>query len=265
MSNLGLESVLAKVAKGEIDLLIDEYIILPVSKKMRGPGKTEQISVPTIHLAGKKFVPAFTSEDLFSAWAEGRYNCLSLIGGDIAASVPGGSGLIINPGSATAIQISPETLLELAGHGPAPKEASAEDLNTQLRTLLKEHATVSEAYLAPVAAQANPQMAELLLGLLYHRVLPEDRFNLLSAIAQISSDHFGSAGAIEVYDDLHLKHSNSWELFQALTPFYILGEENRAESSPPLNAQVEKITAKNSENVAADRGRPIISRIFVRQ
>jgi len=248
--------VLAKVAEGEIDLLVDEYIILPVSKKMRGPGQTEQISVPTILVAGKKFVPAFTSDELFSTWADGRYNCLSLIGGDIAAAVPVGSGLIINPGTASAIQISADTLIELAGREPAASEPPATDLNAELRALLKEHGTVSEAYLAPVTAQGNQQMAELLLGLLYHRVLPEDRFNLLSAIAQISSDHFGSAGAIEVYDDLHLKHSHSWELFQALTPFY---------SVASLSEQVEKLAARTPEAAVAGRTRPIISRIFVRQ
>jgi len=43
---------------------------------------------------------------------------------------------------------------------------------------------------------------------------------LIDQIAEVSRKYYGSAGAIEVYDDLNLKTSSSWELFKTLAPFY---------------------------------------------
>jgi len=258
--------------------LAEEYVFLPVARKKSGPGGTEQISVPTIFENALALVPTFTSEDLFSAWSNGRFHCLSLIGADIVAAVPAGAGIIVDPGSPQSYQLNAQELEKLAeldlptfvDDEPAVRPEISAELHSALSSLMSRHPSVSEAYLT----FGDGNSAEFLLGLLYRSVSPGDRFNLLSEIADIASSQLGEISAIEVYDDLYLSHSGSWILFNALTPFYVAEQASINEHSPlvaqatSLRKEIEQVpeapNASPNVSLKPPPAKPFLSRIFVR-
>ena len=60
----------------------------------------------------------------------------------------------------------------------------------------------------------------------------------MSEIAELSRDLLGAAGALEVYDDLNVSNSNSWDLFSTLVPFY--DNPTALNSSPGVTAVVQE-------------------------
>ena len=92
-----------------------------------------------------------------------------------------------------------------------------ENLNERICSICATFPEVEEAYL-----QCDPigETCQCVVGLLTSGLDAERRFLLIDKIAELSRELLGSAGALEVYDDLDVKTSRSWELFNALSPIY---------------------------------------------
>lgn len=283
MKTEGVEDLISRVAQGEIalvhqvlGLLAYEYLLLPVTSKFNtGDARgTQRVTVPTMQVDGRTVVPVFTSEDAFSAWSDGQHHCLSLIGADVVDSVPRGAGMLINPGQPFCLELSPpelETIVRVANGVPAAVENSPKasavkprksankisgTLLPALQELFKSFPAVVEAFSVPVKTPTS----DVVLGLLTDGLKPDQRFELLGQIAEISRRIFGNVGAVEVFDDLHSRVSTSWELFQAQTPFYSRQSGGGSEEPPTP----EKL-ARNIEKLKepADKKRLFsVSRLF---
>jgi hypothetical protein len=85
---------------------------------------------------------------------------------------------------------------------------------------LKSTSAIREAYFL----HTGGELAAGVVGLLANALTSEKRFELISHIADLAKAHFGSAGAIEVFDDLADKSSRSWDLFNTISPIYEASE-----------------------------------------
>lgn len=133
LSEPNIAGVLEAVARGDVEqldtllqLLIDALVFLPNREE---DSKQVRLSVPVVTLPGRTLVPVFTTKELFSDWAGGFYGCLNLPGADIAMSIPDDTWIIVNPGSASEIELSPEEICKLVrlAHEGAGVELPPED------------------------------------------------------------------------------------------------------------------------------------------
>ena len=133
-------------------------------------------------------------------------------------------------------------------------------LRRELATLLLRYTEVEEAYCFVDVARDSEGGG----GLLSPNLGASRRFSLVGEIAEVSRQHFGIAGALEVFDDLHVKSSRSWELFSSLAPFY--SRENESEESfEPLADHVEvarKSPAVPERAMFFSRKKSLLARIF---
>lgn len=110
---------------------------------------------------------------------------------------------------------------ELAVQTSQWHEGLDEQLRHQLIEVLIEicqnFVEVEEAYFL---AQLDELHAPAIVGLLCRGLHSERRFELVEAIAQEAIRYFGSPSAIEVFDDLDIRSSRSWELFKTMPPIY---------------------------------------------
>lgn len=151
----------------------------------------------------------------------------------------------IEDASAPSVSVAENVPEAVESRDPPPAvdpEQQLETLRKELQTLFEDFPGVAEAYL--VVAPSTP--ATYLLGILASELSPEVRFTLIDEIAQRSQRYFGEAGAIEVYDDLRLKNSRSWELFQTFVPFFLRGE-TRSVQDPSLRSQVAAELLENGQ------------------
>jgi hypothetical protein len=296
-----IEGYLEKIASGQKEYLSDlllhlseEILYTPVvAIQNAGDAQgTKKIKVATFSSEGRSIVPTFTSEEYFLEWSDGKHQCFSVSGGDLALSLPRNTWLVINPGYSSSYELSPDQISVVAEADrfsrksgiacaeafepegrratrtdlrtglfsdqalqPAGSETRAEGENetfpfvseqvcTDLSSVLKDYQEIDEAYFE--ATLGGSSQAEL--GILAQQLSAERRFVLIDEIAEISRKYYGSAGAIEVYDDLNIKSSRSWELFSAIAPFYSKnrGEETTDAAPSELRSHltIERIRAK---------------------
>lgn len=114
------------------------------------------------------------------------------------------------------------------------------NLEEELRSLFPSFQRIEEAYLLE---HSSPH-SELVLGLLIKDWIEDERFRIIESIAMISKQIFGYAGAIEVYDDLYDSHSNSWDLFKMISPFYV-----NEKISTSLAEKIEVLSEKNRKGI----------------
>jgi len=122
----------------------------------------------------------------------------------------------------TVIHLTAERVQTGAELSREDKATSHEDVKTLLCEIFPRFPEIREAYLA------ETESSQAVLGLLAPQVDPEQRFLLIDTIATISRKTYGTAGAIEVYDDLDLRTSHSWDIFNVLPPFYVASESAEA-------------------------------------
>ncbi len=132
--------------------------------------------------------------------------------------------------------VVPEAAASARTEPEVDPEKLEEQLRQDLEDLFKHLGMIDEAYL--VKAPGLP--TTYLLGVLAAELRPEARFALIEEIAQRSQKYFGEAGAIEVYDDLRLSSSKSWELFQTYIPFFVRDDRATGTESESLAQQVEE-------------------------
>lgn len=267
----GIELYLRRIAAGEDDQLpllmrcLSEHMlytpVTQVAADADGKG-TKKVKVASFSSGGKNIVPSFTTEEYFLEWSDGKHQCFSVAGGDLALTLPKGTWLVINPGTSSTVELSPEQLAVVAlGEIPPPEEPAAreeedaeaelnleppiEEVRANLSAVLRANARIEEAYFQYYSQGAT----RAVLGLLTPSLSPEERFVLIDQIAEVSRRYFGTAGAIEVFDDLGLKRSSSWQLFNALTPFYER-EDRREEPRQEASAKEGNLIGKQMGRIA---------------
>lgn len=134
-----------------------------------------------------------------------------------------------SPALPSAAVSSAELASPLAAAAPALDEGA---LLERMSLLLKDFPAVEEAYFVATSPgepadrrqqgrNASQETRSWVVGILAPQQTVETRFELIARTAEISREFFGTAGALEVYDDLHVESSASWRYFRAEVPFYI--------------------------------------------
>ncbi len=132
-----------------------------------------------------------------------------------------------------------------------PVLADRSKLVAELRNLLADFIEVEEAYYQDLGDDAT---TPVVLGMLCSGLDAERRFILFDRVAELSKKFYGIAGAIEVFDDLDVRSSNSWDLFKSLTPVYSSDPAFRADvfdgedRGKGLDNSLEKSKNKKSES-----------------
>lgn len=230
-----------------IELLADTLVFTPATAINRDNSNSDvrKISVVTMQVDGHRFVPTFTTEDAFFAWSKDQYQCLSVMGSDLALSLPRETGLIVNLSGANECTLKPDEVWQMSVGPDAEGEESAKEISGSLNELEDELAAVfrvsfpvKEAYLVSV----DRQPPGAVLGLQLNNATAEERFDLMTKIAELSRKYFDEASAIEVFDDLHQSNSASWELFMRSKPFFEreFGSEQGSEGS--LADEIQQIS-----------------------
>jgi hypothetical protein len=218
-----------------IRALAKQVLHIPIARAESKGDTAARVSVALFEHVGSKVVFAFTSEDRFRSWSASAYECLPVLGADLAVTIPPSCGLIIDAGSKHMLnlpfvdavafsQVAAEQASDLPPPPPAkpstvPEDSPLyeEDVLSELLKIFATHPDIVEAY---YLTGFSPD-TQAVLGLLVDKEDAEQRFLLISDIADVARRAFGYAGAIEVYDDLNVKTSSSWELFTTLTPIYV--------------------------------------------
>ncbi len=233
-----IDPLLLRIVRGEVrelaavlELLAAEPLFVPATEILEGKSKfrgAESLcaAVVTHGIGEKKFVPVFTCEEWLSNWAAGRdYQSLSIAGADLALALPEDVWLQINPGRNNSLDLTPDVVRELASLSPvrgadfkyAAQVQPGDSVLAELKQLFLEFPEVIEAYFV----ELEDDYGRSVLGLLLDRIEAERRFMLVHRIAGISQRHYKFASAVEVYDDLCLKSSSSWDLFSTIAPCYV--------------------------------------------
>ena len=148
-------------------------------------------------------------------------------------TLPEDACLFIDPGKEHFLKLTPAEIKQLSIGDSINEDFPQEEIATRdlvahhvekfdqvvssLRELLADYPEVLEGYFV----EANQEQAQGMLGILTRDLRVETRFVLIDKVAEISRSCLGAAGAIEVFDDLNLTTSSSWELFNAKNPFYV--------------------------------------------
>lgn len=267
MDGVRLNSLLAEIAEGAessrpqfLSALAGHILVVPVMKAASNEQiekSLEVVKVPTFTARERNLMPAFTDVALFEQWSQGRYDSVTLMGIDISLVMPPATWLVINPGSETSTQISPEELstLDAASRDDATSVGDGERdgvrnlAESDLRSCFARYPEIEEAYLEPSPSGSG----EAVVGLMCSDLKPDRRFMLMAEIAEISRNAFGLAGAIEVFDDLHAEGSRSWDLFKGHSPFYVASRDGE-DFADNMGAQVEV------SHVNSDTEQPFLSR-----
>lgn len=234
--------------------LASSLVIIPVvqTQSLKDKSGTQKIRIEEIYRNDQRFIPMFATEELYLNWTTGEHQMLSLVAGDVALTLPPGTGIILNAGSESQIVLSAaeakylseieltaeEELPASNGHTkpspediivpqPVPQPNPVQNridenrwipgVEHQLREILADFPAVSEAYLVYTD---HPERAAVLGLLTDDRLNSDSRFGIVEQIAMAAKKHFGAAGAIEVYDDLYQRNTRSWELFRSIKPLY---------------------------------------------
>lgn len=280
-----IEEYLEKVFNGQSDLVLDllpylaeHMLYTPVLmfSQVKDQKDITKIKVPTIIRDDRSLIPTFTSEEYLLKWSEDKNQCFSVLGGDLALSLPKDTGLLINPGQANSLELSPGQVLILAQveattfainkiinprlHQGTISEiecltdlegATSESVFRQptvvfnaekFRKQLDEASSNSLAELYDVEGliaalhqvcstyseieeaifQESPNIhASALVCLRANHLTPERRFVFVEQIAEISRWYLGTAGAIEIYDNVSDILSESDDVFSSFKPFYV--------------------------------------------
>ncbi len=259
------EQYLKRIALGErkhtrsaLLLLANDLLVTPLAKRSDERSGAEKLSVVTLAQGEKKLIPTFTSEDYFLSWSQGKHQSFSVAGADLAISIPRGSSLLIDPGQAHSIELSPEQVNELSQVNeipdpaklsplelppqPAASSAPADPLLADLSILLEGYPEVGRSYFLATPGEE----AEGILRLVTEGLSAERRFLLMADIAEISRMYFGIAGAIDVYDDLDMSSLGNQPAFEKLPPFYTRRSDERAKDSR-LSQTVDKVVNPNGD------------------
>lgn len=236
-------------------------------EKPGSQSSSQSVKLPILELPLMQCVPVFTTEELFFEWTDGTHQCLSLSGADLILSLAENIGIVIDLKNVDCQYVTPHEVAELRSNllgvteEPAPSQAfktqavsedpmstqsqsqswieewpkaparetnaeTYQDLLSDLVSLLAEYPEVLEAFFLSSKDNSGVE-SEGILGLLNESLSTDRRFLLMARIAEVSRKHFGTVGALGVYDDLGNKNSSSWELFKTLAPFFVRNETKK--------------------------------------
>ncbi len=250
-----LEKYLYRIARGElrdleplIPLIPPSILFIPVIEE-KSLGVESHIRLPMIERASKKYLPVFLRKSHVLA----TYEKLKVVpqevrGETLLMTLPHNVGILFEPNSSleVAFDVSdfgysdaeyneskeeiedssisafvPElpSALEDLFSDDAPKASpfvEIKKLEYVLRMELSKFNEVLEAFLLPFTSSYS----DAILGVLREEIDDERRYELSEAIARVSNEFYGYAGAIEIFDDLQDPNSSAWGKFQTEAPFY---------------------------------------------
>lgn len=295
-----IEEHLRRIKQGErghlsslLPLLSSDLLTTPISQMGTGDDArgAKKIRVVSLTEHGIKKIPTFTADEYCSAWSGDKYQSFTVPGADLALAIPRDAYLVIDPGQAHSIELTPDQVRELARIGfeglsegsftqseipPTPEniplspepvlvtipeekpkeERSAQDaLFRDLSFIFSSYPEIEQAqYLSVPTAYS-----EGVLGLVTRNLHSDRRFLLMADIAEIARMYFGLAGAIDVYDDISVIPLDTKQLLSELHPFYFRVEQKKNESVEPLfqenlASQLEKIHADLMPGHLSDYG-----------
>ena len=215
-----------------LSLISREMLFVPcrddTAPNDRSPPELQTLTVELVEQEGFSAVQAYSSYEQM-VHTHGLDVLFELVPGQtLCAAMPHTAGLVIDHGRPTEVVFTPFDVLEILenaeGYDELRAEASEPDttdeflahIYEQLVDICKQYPEIEEAYFL----NARSESAEATLGVLAETLPDRARFRLIKEVAKIAVSEYGFAGAIEVFDDLHLRESHSWELFLPLAPFY---------------------------------------------
>ena len=209
-------------------------LFLPL-EEVEGDEK-EVLRVARFHRRSSRLLPVFFDQDSCSRWAGQRYITQAMPGRFLLESSKGSSRFFLQPGHQPCLELSIAQMFRLRED---PSDDFVLQLRKTLRSVFEANYQVEEAYLLSDTLEENAQLEELsvAVGIYAPDSDADKRFRLVNEIALISKRFFGYAGAIEIFDDLDVSSSRSWELFQMAEPFYDRSNSHVAKKKQELNTE----------------------------
>lgn len=225
------------------------YVPLQTVRNVEESNGGKRVRFFHIEKNGRKFVPVFSTEELFFDWStEGNQQFLPVAGADLLLVLPKQFSLEFDSGNKHSFLLNREELevvlsdeimnqtfedsvtlapVENLAEQTTTAVPSDENVEIEIVEILKKYPAVLEAYY--LGAERLGESSGNLGGLLGLLVADErsgtpwdteQRFAIVEAVAELSRKVYGYAGAIEVYDDLSNEVSKSWDLFKGQKLFY---------------------------------------------
>lgn len=245
-----LEKYLYRIARGElrdleplIPLIPPSVLFMPVLTETN-MGRQSQLRLPIMERSNKKYLPVFLRRShVMATYEKLRVVPQEVRGETLLLSLPPDVGILFEPNSSLEVSFDvsdfgyqkpdTEAILEPDLSMDPELPAALEDLFSDevpkaiplvdikkleyvLKTELVKYREVVEAFFIPFVSSYS----DAILGILREEIDDERRYDLSEAIARISNEFYGYAGAIEIFDDLQDPNSSAWGKFQTEAPFY---------------------------------------------
>jgi len=247
-----LEKYLFRIARGELSdldslvpLIPPSVFYMPVLSEVLS-GNNISIKLPVVERSNRNYLPIFIRRShLLASYDKLKVSAQEIRGDTLLEVLPVNFGVLFEPNSSLEVSFDrkdlgleepdsvtvmneeaysslepklPEALEDLFS-GNQPKSVSLVEikkLEEVLRADLSSFEEVLEAFFMPHVSSYS----DAILGLLREEMDDERRYDLSESVAKTSTDFYGYAGAIEIFDDLINPDSNAWTNFQSETPFY---------------------------------------------
>lgn len=260
-----LEKYLFRIARGElrdleplIPLIPPSILYVPVIEEFM-KGTESHFRMPVLERENKKYLPVFLRRShVMTTYEKSRVTAQEVRGETLLLTLPGNVGILFEPNSSLEVSFD---IADFGYHNPVPELPSAlEDLFNDdevrspplvdikkleyvLRSVLYSYHEVVEAFLLPCVSSYS----DAILGIIRESLNDERRYELSEAIAGVSTEFYGYAGAIEIFDDLQDPNSSTWGKFQTEAPFY-----NRDNITD--NIEISKTSSSKKEGLFSSLG-----------
>lgn len=235
-------------------------LLIPTSLKFESGDElgTVRVKVSTLIARGCRELPVFCSQSAYVKWSKGYFKPFPVLGADLIDMLDSKTYIILNPASSCSLTLSPfelerirrmaikdiailDTSHQIVKMGKKSGSGNKSEVEDSLGTILPYYPDISEAYYFPSVSEE----CEGVLGIMAGNLEPEVRYNLISDVAEIARDIYGEAGAIYVYDDLHIPGACSQRLFEGLSPFYIKDRVQITHSATPRKNTLANLLKRN--------------------
>ena len=243
-----LEKYLYRIARGElrdldplVPLIPPSVLYMPVIAE-NSLGKKCNMKLPIVERSSKKYLPIFLRRShLVASYEKLKVSPQEIRGDTLLEMLPMNFGLLFEPNSSLEVAFSREDLGLVKENNNEVKQEESEvvskatlpnsldellpkpvplvevnKLEDALRSDLSLYKEVLEAFFIPHTSSYS----DAILGLLREEMDDERRYDLCEAVAKTSTNFYGYAGAIEIFDDLLDPNSKAWTQFKSEVPFF---------------------------------------------
>ena len=192
----------------------------------------------TIDDSSIRKVVCFSSESLAKQWSPKQAIAVELRVAELLDALPDDCGILLNPAPLTSSDSQPldisksiallQTNLDSSRDckSDAKKQAiesSAEFEDLLIKDIVEVCESTSQIKEAYFLYRSKDLLSPVVVGVLCVGLHSEMRYHLIDKFAEISQNYFDSPSAIDVFDDLDVRNSRSWDLFKTLLPVYTQG------------------------------------------